>query len=457
MFHWKAKDRGFYLGRFVDGDRLGEDVFYPPGDKETNILCIGPNGSGKTTLLVNNAASLRRPTLILDLKGEVSAITLRARERLGGPGSTKVINPWNVLVDECPHLKDSGYNPIADLEPTSRDYMDDCKDVGVALCPERSGENSFFSEGAQEVLTGLSAYVRIRDGRSANLATVRRLLTEPYAGTPKGPIGLLKTLMEMTESHCEEVRAKAGRFVTGNRSAMDVISTAIGDTGCFDSPPMKQSLSGEGYDWTAFKNSLSTIAIIIPADKLVSHRNYMRLLVVSALRALLRSRPSEKVPPVALMLDEAPQLGMLPQLLNAVAICRGFGVRLFPLVVQDLNQLRAHYKDAWQTFVGNAGCICAYAPRDMFTADYLSKMCGQKVVSVASRSMSQGNGVPNVGVSITPQYYPLFRPQDLMSMPAGRMLVLINGCPPFFTQVPGYWESKFGRGLDPNPYYRPQR
>jgi type IV secretion system protein VirD4 len=183
----------------------------------------------------------------------------------------------------------------------------------------------------------------------------------------------------------------------------------------------------------------------------------MRLLVVSALRALLRSRPSEKVPPVALMLDETPQLGMLPQLLNAVAICRGFGVRLFPMVVQDLNQLRALYKDAWQTFIGNAGCICAYAPRDMFTAEYLSKMCGQKLVNVASRSMNQGHGAPNIGVSITPHFQPLFRPQDLMSMPAGRMLVLITGCPPFFTQVPGYWESKFGRGLDPNPYYRPQR
>jgi hypothetical protein len=23
-----------------------------------------------------------------------------------------------------------------------------------------------------------------------------------------------------------------------------------------------------------------------------------------------------------------------------------------------------------------------------------------------------------------------------------------------FTQVPGYWESSFGRGLDPNPYYK---
>src|SRR5258708_31197495 len=119
MFQRKATDRGFYLGRFVDGNRLGEDVFYPPGDKETNILCIGPNGSGKTTLLVNNAARLRRPLVILDCKGEISAIALRARALLG---TTRIINPWNLLVDTHPHLRDSRYNPIAEFDPLTDDF-----------------------------------------------------------------------------------------------------------------------------------------------------------------------------------------------------------------------------------------------------------------------------------------------------------------------------------------------
>jgi hypothetical protein len=60
---------------------------------------------------------LRRPLLILDCKGEISAITLRARAKLG---PTKVINPWQLLVDTHPHLKDSRFNPIADCEPRAR-------------------------------------------------------------------------------------------------------------------------------------------------------------------------------------------------------------------------------------------------------------------------------------------------------------------------------------------------
>jgi type IV secretion system protein VirD4 len=451
MLHWRNKDRGFYLGRFVDGNRLGEDVFYPPGNKETNILCIGPNGSGKTTLLVNNAALLRRPLLILDCKGEISAIALRARAKLG---PTKVINAWRLLVDTHPHLKDSRFNAIADCDPLARDFEDKCKDSSISLIPDHGGDNAFFSQSSRELTTGTIAHVRIRDGKSGNLAMVRRLITEPYAGTEKGALGFLKTLLEMSGSHCEAVRAKAGRFVTGTKSSQDVISTMINDLGFLDSPAMRDSLSGDGYNWQAFKNSVSTLAIIIPASKLQSHAGYTRLLVSTALRELLSTGPSESVPPTALMLDETPTLGMLPQLIQACAICRGFGVRLMPLVVQDLNQLKALYKDNWPTFVANSGCICSYAPRDVFTAEYLSKLCGQKVVNVASRSINQSNGAPNIGVSITPRYEPLFRPEALMAMPPGRMLVLINGCPPFFTQVPGYWESSFGRGLDPNPYFK---
>jgi type IV secretory pathway TraG/TraD family ATPase VirD4 len=47
------------------------------------------------------------------------------------------------------------------------------------------------------------------------------------------------------------------------------------------------------------------------------------------------------------MIDEAPALGILSQLLQASATCCGMGVRLFPLIVQDLNQLHYLYKDAW--------------------------------------------------------------------------------------------------------------
>jgi type IV secretion system protein VirD4 len=160
--------------------------------------------------------------------------------------------------------------------------------------------------------------------------------------------------------------------------------------------------------------------------------------------------------PIALVIDEMPALGHLKQLLAASATARGSGVLLYPIVVQSLTQLRAIYgEDDLGTFVSTSDCIASYAPRDVFTAEYLSKLCGEKVVTATNHTASaNGDGSASVGWSKSPQFQKVFRPDELMAMPPGRLLVLIAGLPPFFTQVENYWENKrLARHLDPNPYY----
>jgi type IV secretion system protein VirD4 len=120
--------------------------------------------------------------------------------------------------------------------------------------------------------------------------------------------------------------------------------------------------------------------------------------------------------------------------------------------VQDLNQLKALYKDRWQTFIGNTGALTAFAPQDLFTADYLSRLCGQKTEIV--RSGSEGADGRGGSLNYTPHGFPLFRPEKLMQMPPWQMLLRIRGSVeyPFFTKAAGYWDTPFAKGLDPNPY-----
>jgi len=198
------------------------------------------------------------------------------------------------------------------------------------------------------------------------------------------------------------------------------------------------------------KREIVTCYLILPADRLETHANYLRLIVTSALRTLLRSPPSDTLPPVLSLLDEFAQLGYLPPIENAMGIARGFGVQLLP-VLQDLNQLNALYNDRWQSFIANAGFISAFAPRDMFTAKYLSDLCGKQRRNVRSQSTSGDK----VSYSDSPHDFDFLRPEELMKMPPGQLLNLVSGRNPFFTLAVPYWDMPHGRDLDPNPYYKP--
>lgn len=437
-----------YLGRFVDERHEYDEVGYAGG---VHLVTIGPAGSGKGTgLIVPNLSTLRSSILIIDPKAEAAAITARRREQFG---PVFIINPFNVLVHERPYLQSTGFNPLAALNPDDPDnFTDDCSGIGLALVKDQGGrEGAFFTGSARELLTALVMHEKWERREKASLANVRKMLTEPYDTEDSKPVGLLKSMIEMATSPCEPLRMKAGRFLKDSRSNRDIISTAINETQFLDSPPLQRDLLGEAIKWDRMKDEVTTVYLILPADRLDTHANYLRLVVTSALRELLRSPPSQSLPPVLFMLDEFAQLGYLPPIENAMAISRGFGVALWPFL-QDLNQLKALYKDRWETFLGNAEAVTAFAPRDLFTARHLSSLCGQKTVIVESESERSGSAT---GRSRGPQGLPLFRPEGLMGMPARQMLCLVKQVEfPFMTRAPAYTETPANRGLDSNPYHR---
>ncbi len=143
------------------------------------------------------------------------------------------------------------------------------------------------------------------------------------------------------------------------------------------------------------------------------------MIIASALRSLLATPASKKLPPVLFLLDEFAQLGELPAISNAMNIARSFGVQLWP-IVQDLGQLKAIYRDGWENFVGSCGALTSFAPRDLFTAEYLSRRCGYKTVIVEGES--ERTDATGMGRTRGPQGLPVFRPEELMGMPERQML-----------------------------------
>jgi type IV secretion system protein VirD4 len=87
------------------------------------------------------------------------------------------------------------------------------------------------------------------------------------------------------------------------------------------------------------------------------------MMVGLTLEAMERTGPLGKgKPPVLFCLDEFAALGHMESIEKAAGQIASFGVKLWP-VIQDLTQLQRDYKEAWETFIGNAGLLTFSATR----------------------------------------------------------------------------------------------
>jgi type IV secretion system protein VirD4 len=136
-------------------------------------------------------------------------------------------------------------------------------------------------------------------------------------------------------------------------------------------------------------------------------------MITSVLQPLLKDTRRPNVP-VLLMLDEFAQLGHLPVVEQSLGLMRGYGLKLWA-VFQDFAQARAIYEDRWQSFLGNAGVLQAFAPQDVVTAKDLADAAGQ--TTRAPFSASGGGTDATFSTSEIP--VPLMLPQDLRNMDDG--------------------------------------
>jgi type IV secretion system protein VirD4 len=341
------------------------------------------------------------------------AITARKRAEIG---SVIIFNPFNVF-----DWGSQGFNPFAGLDPNSPTFYDDAAALSEALIRFESGD-PYWSESARDLVMALVMHEKWERREGASLVNVRKMLTAPFGGNAESETrGLAKTLLDMTESAYEPLRAKASRFVAGTKPNMGIISTAINETRFLDNPRIQRDLQAVDIDWNIMKRELVTVYVVLPSNQLDTNANYLRLVVTSALQTLLRSPPNNAFPPVLFMLDEFTRLGHLTSIDNAM-LARDHGVQFWAFL-QHLNQLKSIYK-SWQTILGNAN-VLSFAPNDMMTAQYLTGLCG------------------------------LSRPDEVLVMPRGQMLCLIEPVKrPFMTSAKGYWDTEFGRDLDKNPYHQ---
>jgi type IV secretory pathway TraG/TraD family ATPase VirD4 len=443
----RTSDNGLYLGLHLDPEtnRTHGHVFAPD---VSNTLFVGPPRVGKTNLIMLNAALLHRPMVFEDNKPELAPVLgpLLGRKPFG---SFRAVNAWNEFADDLPYMKDSGWNGCRDIKRKSNNFPDDIRNLMIGCNGNhgQGGDNAYFYDGATDAGCAILQEL-CRTDPNAHLGQFLDIVSKPYGRDNGKAIGLLLHYIDLLASPDPIVAALAGQPAEGSKSSGEICATLKQAVNFLLSPALRASMQGPGIDWAAFKNSAQSLALVTPSDKIISHRGYRRMFWQTALRELVRAPVSSRVPPVMLFLDEFPQLGYMPEFLAAAATAPGRGVRLV-VCVQDFPQLEGIYDKRWRTWLTTASCIAAFAPRDPYTSEILSDLCGEAITKVMTESE---NADGTVSKNRHYEHRRLFEAWRLRNMPPGQLLVLMTGQLPFFTKVQNYWETKYAHLFARNPH-----
>lgn len=374
-----------YLGYDIIDGKITDKIIGYPGDG--HLLTIGPTRSGKSRRLFipNLLYETGRSALVIDMKGELAALT--AAHRAGKGGKVVALDPFNILAKRGAKVARVGFNPMADLDPTSEEFVDDAMVLAEALIQVNpNAKEPHFAEFAQDMVCAFIMLVKCVYGDKATLKMVRREIS-------RSPSEIEIIARQVAETpHNEAIANKLNKFRESkdNKEIASIMSTAQTQTRFLDSPGIARNLAAGGVNFADLKTENMSVFLVLPPNRLLSHAKWLRLIVSSAMTAMQRTLKVAGRPDVLFMLDEFPQLGRMESVESAVSLNAGFGVKVWA-AVQHLGQLKDLYNDNWETFL-SAGCVTAFAPRDFFTRDHLTKLIGEGSKAMRSVSHSSQGG-----------------------------------------------------------------
>lgn len=373
----------FGTARFARADELAEHDgvrgFYIGGgytfsDKGHLLTVAGTRGGKGTNLIVPNLLGLggyEGSYVVIDPKAELAAITGRYQRESGK--NVVILNPWDLLSEQVG--ASSSYNPLDILsDPSSPHLVDDADIIAEMIVPiEKDDKDRFFTDNARGILSGMVVHlVTTHDRESRTLEKLWKWVR--YSGDDWDNL-LADMASNIDPVNGDAVRTSASGILqlmtAGDKTFGSIMATLIQCTDFLKSPSLQQSLKS-GFDPAILSEGNTIVYVVIPVDKLQSHARWLRLVVTTCMRAVVR-KPNKRV---CFLLDEFAALGYLSEAEIALSTYAGFNLTIWP-ILQSLIQLKGIYGDKWEVFVGNTAVKQYFSVNDNFTADYISTAIGQ--------------------------------------------------------------------------------
>lgn len=333
-----------------------------------HLMTIAPTGAGKGTgCIVPALLRYPGPVIVIDPKGENVAITARRRRELGQ--RVVVIDPMGITDQPSDAL-----NPLDAIDITQANAVDEVAVLAQALNATGQDErNRYWSSRGMHLVIGAILQVLV-DARAAgsrwgNLIAVREMINAAAAD----PSAMARRMLE--SEHPEVQRIARMLNIAAAETLGGIISFSQEMVDFLRGDLVQANVAHTSFDLDEVtRGAPLSIYLVLPPHMLESHSRLLRLWLGALLSCFTRRRAR---PPLSTLfiLDEAAQLGELPQLRQAVTLLRGYGLHTWSFW-QDASQLQLLYPRDWKTMVNNCRVLQCFGALNQVAAQGMAELTG---------------------------------------------------------------------------------
>ncbi|MBO0358639.1 type IV secretory system conjugative DNA transfer family protein [Hymenobacter sp. BT186] len=396
-----------------------------------HIMTLGKTRGGKGVELIIPAlldrSAYTGSFVVIDPKGENAAITARYQKEKGQ--TVLLLDPWDMQTDAP-----ATYNPLDILKPGD-DLGDDAMMIAEMIVPDNPGEHDkFWTERARSVIAGLIIHIHSNKGTLIDLWRYLRLDDKAFAELVADMRYSQNPIVKVTGNELSNAMANDKMFAS-------IIATALQHTDFLKSPALQRSMVKSNFNVNELSEGKTTMYVIIPADKLKSHSQWLRLVVTTSMRAVMRNHNRR----VTFILDEFPSLGPLREISEfGLAAAAGYNISLW-MILQSLPQLKNLYRDNWENFIANTAVKHYLGVSDNFTADYVSHSIG--VSTIVTRTEGENSQTHSTQRQ-------LFTADEVRIVSTESMIIQVDQKPTVIMgRNPYYLDETLLERADTNPMY----
>lgn len=414
-------------------------------DDRHHLVVAGSRAGKTTTLLTPTLARYPGSAVAIDPKGEVFRMTAASRSAPASDGGLGqrclVMDPYGV--SGLPPEKRATFNPLDLIDAADEEAIDVAASIADMTVVRTSPENEHFDDSARMTLQGLMLFVADQHAGKAsrNLVTVRDYLMQGAPleqkrnalGIPDAeklsPFAYLLEMMRRSEAFDGIVAGTAESLLTmGDRERGSVLSTARRSLEFLGRRPMRRAFAASSFDLDGLKTDERgvTLYLCLPPQRMHDCGRFLRLMIGMLVERIYKIEgPPATSHSILAVLEEFPVLGHMPVIEQAAGYAAGFGLKLL-IVCQDLTQLQRHYRQGWETFIGNAGCIQAFANNDITTLEYLSKKLGECEITQTTHNIGTATGTSTSDTSAHAQMQSLMAARGEGGIVSGPLALLAD-------------------------------